>query len=223
VTRRILFPFFLTLGVLISLTACTTRKSSDRPATDRANRGAESGTVPNATGAANAQRTDEVNAKFFRKVTYDSGQLRLTVYFTNGSIYSYEKVPAAKYRQLIGSTDPGTFFNTDVRDKFTARMIHARTAPYRPSPRKTRPAAVTFQCVEPAPNTRTHVSSVILDYAAYDGQNQCMVLYFDRGYVYQYGNVPPGVFKGLIETNEVDKFFNDQIWGKYPRRQTKRR
>jgi hypothetical protein len=48
----------------------------------------------------------------------------------------------------------------------------------------------TFPCLEPGAPERKPVKSVILDFAAYHAGDQCMVLYFDKGYVYEYGAMP---------------------------------
>ena len=172
----------------------------------------------------NSPRTDEVKAGFFKKVGYDPGPRLMTVYFTNGSVYSYEKVPEKLYKQLLKSASPGSFFNAAIRDQYTSELVHIRTAPFampRVAPRVAS-SETAFRCLEPGAANRKAVKSVILDFAAYDAGDKCMVLYFDRGYIYEYGGVPAGIFNALIRARNADKFFNEQIWGKYPKRQTQK-
>lgn len=172
----------------------------------------------------NSPRTDAVDAGFFKRVGYDPSPHLLTVYFTDGSVYSYEKVPEKLYRQLLKSDSPGSFFDTAIRNNYASELIHIRTAPFA-MPRlvpKIASSDPAFPCSEPSVANRKALKSVILDFAAYDAGHKCLVLYFDRGYVYQYGGVPAGIFKALIRAPAVDRFFNEQIWGKYPKRQTQK-
>jgi hypothetical protein len=130
-------------------------------------------------------------------------------------------VPATVYRQLLKSASPGSFFNQAIRYTYASELIHIRTAPYAlphltPKAPSSEPV---FPCVEQAAANRKPVKSIILDFAAYDAGDKCMVLYFDRGYVYEYSGVPVGTYNALIRARNVDKFFNEQIWGKYAKRQ----
>jgi hypothetical protein len=171
----------------------------------------------------NSPRTDKVDAGFFQKVGYAPKPHLMTVYFTDGSVYSYENVPEQVYKQLLRAASPGSFFNKSIRDSYHSELIHIRTTPLAKSrfPQKTAPPKPSFECSQLRVNRRA-VKSVILDSVAYDAGDNCMILYFDRGYVYEYGGVPPGVFDALVHAPNIDKFFNKKIWGKYPDRQIKR-
>jgi hypothetical protein len=173
---------------------------------------------------AQSPRTDDVKAGFFDKVGYDPGPRLLTVYFKDGSVYGYEKVPEKVYLDLIKSHSPGSFYNDEIKGTYTSELVHIRTKPYAPprlTPKEAEPVP-SFLCAVPSPANRKALKSVILDYAAYDAPDKCMVLYFDRGYTYEYGNVPAAVFNELVHSKDVDRFFNKDIWGKYPKRQTQK-
>jgi hypothetical protein len=165
--------------------------------------------------ARSAPQQTELNGKFFSKTSYDPGTTCLYVFFKDGSIYSYPNVPAQLYGQLAANSDPGSFFNKEVRDKFGKPLkIHARTEPLKPKALR-RPS---FKCVEPTASLRRHVNSVILDFVAYDLADRCLILYFDHRGVYQYGNVPPATFRALVGAKDVDHFFNAKVRNNYPHR-----
>jgi KTSC domain len=173
----------------------------------------------------NSPRTDAVKAGFFNKVEYDPKPRLMTIYFTDGSVYTYDKVPAKVYTQLVKSASPGSFFNKNIMGSYTSELIHLRTAPYGYSRLSKKLASPDpFPCLLPGANRipLKPVKSVILDFAAYDAGDACLILYFDKGYVYEYGGVPRGVFNALVNSRNIDKFFNEQIWGKYPKRQIQR-
>jgi hypothetical protein len=169
-----------------------------------------------------SSRVDNIDARFFNRAGYDAGPRVLTIYFNDGSAYSYEGVPPGLYRELLKSTDPGSVYNDEIRGKFPSELVHARTKPLRGARLASKAAKLEpeFDCSQPGAAGRKKVKSVILDFAAYDTENRCLILYFDRGYVYEYGAVPESVFRALVQSRNVDKFFNEQIWGKYPKRRT---
>jgi hypothetical protein len=175
-------------------------------------------------GCSPKPRTDTINAGFFQKIQYDPVPHILTIYFTDGSAYAYKTVPERVYNQLLRSDDPGLFFNDEIRDRYTFELIHVRTA-HSALPQlviKEVPSEPEFVCSEPSSANRKALKSELLDFAAYDAKDKCMILYFDRRGVYEYGGVPPQVFSGLIQTRNVGGFFNKHIWGKYPKRRIRR-
>ena len=58
---------------------------------------------------------------------------------------------------------------------------------------------------------RTPVTSTTLKSVGYDPQTQTLELEFDSGSVYQYDNVPPEVYQGLLEADSLGRYFNENI------------
>jgi YD repeat-containing protein len=165
-----------------------------------------------------------VSAGFFQQVDYDSRERLLTIHFRDGSVYAYQNVPARIFDQLVRSSEPGDFFNDEIRDQYSFELLHVRTALGIPQvqTRVAENAQHEIPCMDPGDASKKPIKSVILDFAAYDAGHHCMILYFDRGGIYQYGNVPPEIFNSLLHTPHADKFFNREIWGKYPARRAQR-
>jgi hypothetical protein len=51
--------------------------------------------------------------------------------------------------------------------------------------------------------------------ANYDPEGLELVLYYTKGGAYQYREVPPEVWEGLIEAESPGKFINNEIRGKF--------
>jgi hypothetical protein len=167
----------------------------------------------------NKPRTDEVNAGFFQKTGYNPIPHTLTIYFKDGSTYAYKMVPEKVYSKLVRSDHPGLFFNDEIKGKYDFELIDVRTTPLAPpqlTP-KIAPPEPTFPCSEFG-SLKRKIKSEVLDFAAYDARDKCMILYFDRRGVYEYGGVPPQIFDRLIQVPNAGSFFNKHIWGKYPKR-----
>jgi len=160
-------------------------------------------------------KTQMVNAGFFRWVEYDPGQRLLAIHFRDGSVYAYQRVPEEIFDQLVKSSTPGEFFNDAIRDKYSFELLHVRTALGIPEVHqmKTKKGQQEVSCLDLEGADKKPIKSVILDFAAYDPNHRCMILYFDKGYIYEYGNVPWQTFNTLMHTPHVDKFFNRDIWG----------
>ena len=58
---------------------------------------------------------------------------------------------------------------------------------------------------------RTPVTSTTLKSVGYDPQTQTLELEFDSGSVYQYDNVPPEVYQGLLEADSLGRYLNENI------------
>jgi hypothetical protein len=58
------------------------------------------------------------------------------------------------------------------------------------------------------------VTSAVLDAVAYDAASRCLVLYFDSGHVYRYGDVPPAAYEHLLRPG-TDRYFNRSIRNKF--------
>ena len=63
---------------------------------------------------------------------------------------------------------------------------------------------------------RRSVSSSSVASVGYDAKTQTLEIEFQSGSVYDYGEVPPEVFKGLMEAPSKGRFFSNEIRGQYP-------
>jgi hypothetical protein len=143
----------------------------------------------------------------------------LSVHFDDGSVYDYAKVPRAMFDRLSASAPTtGAFFNQSIRGKFTFKRVTAPTKPPTPSGRRRRQARAQPPAVRcPAQMTRRNVVSAVLDGVAYDPATRCLMLYFDSGHVYRYGNVPAAEYESLLRPGtEPGTYFNASIRNKYP-------
>lgn len=64
-----------------------------------------------------------VTSDTIQSVGYSSLSGTLEIEFTDGSLYQYSDVPERIYRDLIGASSHGTYFNEHVRDWFRSRKI----------------------------------------------------------------------------------------------------
>ena len=58
---------------------------------------------------------------------------------------------------------------------------------------------------------RTSVSSSNLSSVGYDADTQTLEIEFLNGTIYQYFNVPPSVYDGLMKANSHGKYFHSNI------------
>ena len=59
------------------------------------------------------------------------------------------------------------------------------------------------------------VDSSNLDAVGYDESTQTLTVRFKNGSMYEYLDVPPGVFEALVASASKGSFFNQQIKGVY--------
>lgn len=60
-------------------------------------------------------------------VAYDAATQCLVISFRQRGTYGYGSVPAAVYQRLVQpGTEPGKYFNSDIRGKYTTRRLAAR-------------------------------------------------------------------------------------------------
>ncbi len=64
-----------------------------------------------------------VSSSQLRAVGYDADSEVLRVEFMSGSVWDYEKVDEASYRQLLMATSQGRFFNQYIRGRYTERRV----------------------------------------------------------------------------------------------------
>lgn len=62
------------------------------------------------------------------KFDYDPAHARLTVTFVTGRVYQYFAVPAAVAADFRNAFSKGTFFNTQIRDKYPFREMRRNAA-----------------------------------------------------------------------------------------------
>ena len=60
-------------------------------------------------------RYDEVSSSAIRAMQYDETARRVTVFFTDGAVYSYDGISERAYRALKDSTSIGRYFNEKIR------------------------------------------------------------------------------------------------------------
>jgi hypothetical protein len=63
---------------------------------------------------------------------------------------------------------------------------------------------------------RRSVSSSSVASVGYDPKTETLELEFHSGSVYEYSEVPPEVFRGLMEAPSKGRYFANEIRGQYP-------
>ena len=63
---------------------------------------------------------------------------------------------------------------------------------------------------------RQPVKSRILRSVGYDESTKILEIEFHTGLVYQYSGVPPKVFKDLMHSGEIGKYFSEKVRPKFP-------
>jgi hypothetical protein len=58
-----------------------------------------------------------------RFISYDEGSQRLSVTFVTGRLYLYERVPREVYDAFLRAPSRGSFFNSEIRDRYEYRAI----------------------------------------------------------------------------------------------------
>ena len=64
-----------------------------------------------------------VNASTIRSVGYDAGQQLLEIEFTSGAIVQYPGVSPEVHRRFMNAPSPGSFFQDQIDEHFSARRI----------------------------------------------------------------------------------------------------
>ena len=62
----------------------------------------------------------------------------------------------------------------------------------------------------------TAVNSSMIAAAGYDPETYTLVVLFNNGKAYQYQDVPPEEFQGLMDAESKGKYMRSQIIGVYP-------
>ena len=58
-----------------------------------------------------------------KSVGYHYQMCMMVIEFTNGSVYTYDGVPADIYETLIESKSKGTYFHKRIRDEFNTKKV----------------------------------------------------------------------------------------------------
>jgi hypothetical protein len=58
-----------------------------------------------------------------RFISYDEESQRLSVIFVTGRLYLYERVPKEVYEEFLSAPSRGSFFNSEIRDRYEYRAI----------------------------------------------------------------------------------------------------
>lgn len=58
-----------------------------------------------------------------RFISYDEDAERLSVTFVTGRLYLYERVPREVYEKFLSAPSRGSFFNSEIRDRYEYRAI----------------------------------------------------------------------------------------------------
>lgn len=64
-----------------------------------------------------------VNAARIRSVGYDASARLLEVEFSSGSVVQYSGVSPEIHRRLMAAPSPGSYFDDNIEESFTARRI----------------------------------------------------------------------------------------------------
>jgi len=78
------------------------------------------GTTPESGTAVVMQ---DVQSSALKSVGYDGGREVLVITFVNGSTYEYSDVPRHVYQELMRAPSKGTYFNANVKERYSYRRI----------------------------------------------------------------------------------------------------
>jgi KTSC domain len=63
---------------------------------------------------------------------------------------------------------------------------------------------------------RKSVSSSSVTSVGYDSETRTLEIEFNSGSVYEYNEVPPEIYQGLMEAPSKGRYFANEIRGQYP-------
>ena len=64
-----------------------------------------------------------VSSSNLYSVGYDVQTLKLQVQFHTGRVYEYSNVPDWQYARLMGAISKGSYFDTNIKEKYITRRI----------------------------------------------------------------------------------------------------
>ena len=56
-------------------------------------------------------------------VGYDAASSTLEIAFRNGGVYRYNGVPQQEYQNLMAAPSHGTYFNQNIKDKYSCTKV----------------------------------------------------------------------------------------------------
>jgi hypothetical protein len=62
------------------------------------------------------------------------------------------------------------------------------------------------------------LESSVIAAAGYDPERRILYVVFNTGRVYEYQDVPPETYQGLVEAGSKGKYLNERIIGRFPYR-----
>ncbi|PIR86968.1 MAG: KTSC domain-containing protein [Candidatus Harrisonbacteria bacterium CG10_big_fil_rev_8_21_14_0_10_49_15] len=68
-------------------------------------------------------RRKDVKSSDIRSIGYDESLQILEVEFKRGSVYQYVNVPKHVYAALMKAPSVGSYFNTQIRDRFQSSQV----------------------------------------------------------------------------------------------------
>ena len=74
----------------------------------------------------------QVDSSYLAKVGYDANDHVMTVMFWDGSVFDYDNVSEAEYKQLMGATSHGQWFYWNIRTAKPFEQVEARKTTQHP-------------------------------------------------------------------------------------------
>jgi hypothetical protein len=68
----------------------------------------------------------EVKSSVIRRVEYNEDEHALSITFTSGLTYRYERFPEIEYDALLSAASKGEFFNERIKDLYAFTQVTAR-------------------------------------------------------------------------------------------------
>lgn len=68
-------------------------------------------------------RRHHVRSSGLRSVGYDERSSMLEIEFINGHVYRYFAVPKAKFDALLSANSAGSYFNSNIRERFPTQAV----------------------------------------------------------------------------------------------------
>jgi hypothetical protein len=67
----------------------------------------------------------EVKSSVIRRLEYDEDEQALSITFTSGLTYRYERFPEIEYDALLSAASKGEFFNERIKDLYDFTRVSA--------------------------------------------------------------------------------------------------
>lgn len=67
-----------------------------------------------------------VKSSNIEAISYLKKEKKLRIYFKNGSVYQWSRVPVSKYNALLEAESKGKYFNEKIKGTHTSRKIKGK-------------------------------------------------------------------------------------------------